>query len=40
MDDISVMYELLVPAVGHLSVECVLRLTGVGLHLPLQVCVV
>jgi len=27
------------PSVGHMSVECVLRLMGDGLHLPIEVCV-
>jgi hypothetical protein len=37
MDDISLTSMLFLPAVGHLSVDCVLRLSGGGLHLPLQV---
>jgi len=40
MDDISVMFQLFEPAVGHLSVECVLRVRCFGLYLPLQLRVV
>jgi len=36
-DDISVICQLFAPAVAHMSVECVLRLMGDELHLPLQV---
>jgi hypothetical protein len=39
-NDISVMSKLFAPAVGHLIVECVLRLSGVVWHLSLQVNVV
>jgi len=39
-DDKSVMYQFYAPAVGHPSVERVLRFVNLGLHLPLQVCVV
>ena len=39
-DDISVMYQFFAPAVGHMSVEILLRLRGNGLHLLLQVRVV
>ena len=34
------MSELFAPAVGHLSVVCVLLVRCFGWHLPLQVCVV
>jgi len=34
------MYQFFAPAVGHMIVECVLRLRGDVLHLPLQVRVV
>jgi len=34
---ISVVYQFIARAVGHLSAEYVLRLGGDGLHLPLQV---
>jgi len=37
---ISVVYQSFAPAVGHLSVECLLLLRGDGLHLPFQVRVV
>ena len=39
-NDISVMYQLFAPAVGHRIVECVLLLRALGLYLPLQVSVV
>jgi len=39
-DDNFVVYQFFALAVCHMSVECVLRLRGDGLHLPLQVPVV